>query len=71
MNLFDTLSISELQEIPSKTPRINHHVTTRQRLVKHGAKDQINDDLYHLKITSKRVCIVNWYQHSILNVKPL
>lgn len=71
MNLFDIFSISELREIPSKTSRINLHVTTRQLLAKHGARDQTNDDLYHLKITSKRVCIVNWYQHSILNVKPL
>ena len=63
--------MSELEEIPGKTSTIKNHVTTCQRLEKHGVQDQSNDDLYLIKFASKRVCIVNWYQHSILNVKPL
>ena len=65
------LSMSELQEIPGKTITIKIHVTTRQQLAKHVAKDQTYGDLYQLKFISKRIYIVNWYQHSILNVKPL
>lgn len=30
----------QLREIPGKTMTIKLHVTTRQRLAKHGAKDQ-------------------------------
>ena len=45
IGLFDILSMSELQEIPSKTTTIKLHVTTRQRLAKHGTKDQTYDDL--------------------------
>ena len=37
--------MSTLQEIPSKTTTIKLKVITRQRLAKHGAKDQTYDDL--------------------------
>jgi len=37
--------MSELQEQTSKTTTIKLYVTTRQRLAKHGAKDQTYDDL--------------------------